>query len=153
MQYGDAAVVCKVDSGAGRTAFYEPFFQRFRAEIERLGRSGTVKVGGAGGIREIPAFTLVIDVQVANRRLHLEGVDVYTKPIVGSQENRYYCNLGLDALEQSGEYVLNFRTMSLVLSELPAGAGPPEGSFHTACGLDAAEASPRTGHAARRPSS
>lgn len=127
VQYGNAAVVCKVDSGAGRTAFYEPFFQRFRAEIERLGTSRTAKVGGAGGIREIPAVTLPdIDVQVGGRRVHLKGIDVYTTPIVATKENQYHCNLGLDVLDQFGEYILNFRTMSLVLADGPRGADAPE---------------------------
>lgn len=116
--YGNAALLCRVDSGAGRTVFYEPFFRRFRPEIERLGTSRTAKAGGAGGVREIPALRLPdIDVQVGSRRVHLKEIDVYKTPIVTTKENQYDCNLGLDVLEQFGEYILNFRTMSLVLAD------------------------------------
>lgn len=126
--YGDASLLCKVDSGAGRSAFYEPFFQRFRPQIERLGTSRTARIGGAGGIREIPAFRLPdISVRVGGRRVHLKEIDVYTTPIVTTKENQYDCILGLDVLEQFGEYILNFRTMSLVLADEPSGAsGAPE---------------------------
>lgn len=106
-------LVCRLDTGADRTAFYEPFHRRFRAFVEESGRAYTARAGGAGGVREIPAVRLRrIDLEVAGRSVGLEAVDVYGRRLVEEEENYLACNLGRDLLDATGGYVLDFGTMS-----------------------------------------
>lgn len=116
VRYRKDDLVCRLDTGAGHTTFYEPFYERYRERIESFGKHTTVKVGGVGGLQEMPAFRLrKIGLTLAGAGGTLRDVDVYTRPIRPPHENYLYCNLGLDVLQSFRAYVINFRDMALVL--------------------------------------
>jgi predicted aspartyl protease len=117
--YDGAPLLCRVDTGADTTSFYQPFFAKRSAAIERVGTPITAKVGGVGGIRDIAAFRLPeTRVTVALRTITLPNPEVYTASIAGNaSENFLDCNLGLDAMRRGGAYGFNFRSMSLLIDD------------------------------------
>jgi predicted aspartyl protease len=109
-------LVCRFDTGAGETTFYEPFFRRRRGWVQERGAEQLAKTGGVGGMREIHAYLLPrLVLEVAGERISLSDVDVYTESIVEEDENYLDCNVGQDLLEPFSSYTINFRHMSLVL--------------------------------------
>jgi hypothetical protein len=49
VHYGSDSFVCRFDTGANKTAFYEPFFRRYRSKLETQGEKLTAKTAGVGG--------------------------------------------------------------------------------------------------------
>lgn len=112
-------LVCRLDTGAGETFFYEPFYRRFRERLDKVGEPRTVEAAGVGGIRKLDALRLPpLTVELARAGVRLEQPIVYTAPLADDGDERLDCNLGLDALEGFRYYAINFRDMALVL-------GPP----------------------------
>jgi predicted aspartyl protease len=119
VRYGEASLICRLDSGASVTEFYEPFYARYRSTIEKLGTEANHRTGGAGGVREIPAYVLPeVEIEVGGGRVTLKDRPVYTRAIVDDKDNYLFCNVGLDVLGQFPEYTIDFETMSFVLGEL-----------------------------------
>lgn len=116
IRYGGDDLVCRLDTGADKTVFYEPFFQRYRERLESMGRKVTVTTGGVGGFEELPALQLPrVALTIAASGTNPRDVDVYTRPIRARERNYLYCNVGLDVLHEFSAYVINFRDMALVL--------------------------------------
>ena len=116
IRYGKQDLLCRLDTGARRTVFYEPFFRRFQKRVESSGHSITAKAAGVGGMQEIPAFRLPkIALTVASAGVTLRRVEVYTQAIRPPGENYLDCNLGLDAFARFRSYTLSFREMAMVL--------------------------------------
>ena len=116
VRYGKDDLLCRLDTGANVTIFYEPFFRRYQDKIESYGKRITAKAGGVGGIQEIPAYRLPrTALTLAAGGINLRRVEVYTQSIRPPEENFLYCNVGLDALYQFSAHTINFRDMALVL--------------------------------------
>lgn len=116
VRYGKDDLLCRLDTGANATVFYEPFFNRYQERIESAGHPITAQAGGVGGIQEIPAYRLAkLVLTLAAAGVTLRRVEIYTLPIRSAEENNLYCNLGLDALDKFRSYAMNFRDMALVL--------------------------------------
>jgi len=116
IRYNRDDLVCRLDTGANKTVFYEPFYQRYRERLESLGRNVTVTTGGVGGLLELPALHLPrLALTIAAAGTTLRDVDIYTRSIRSAGENYLYCNVGLDVLHSFSAYVINFRDMALVL--------------------------------------
>lgn len=116
VRYNREDLLCRLDTGAGDTVFYEPFYRRFQDRVRSRGKAVTAKVGGVGGFQEIPAYrlhTMVLNLAAAG--VTLEQVDVYTQSIRPPEENYLFCNVGLDALVKFRAYSINFRDMALIL--------------------------------------
>lgn len=109
-------LICRIDTGANMTDFYEPFYREHRLIVERIGRSQRTRTAGVGGVREFDVVLLPrVRLRIAGRSIRLENIDVYTDPIVAEESNYLDCNVGRDVLEQFGGYAFNFESMSLVL--------------------------------------
>ena len=116
VRYGRDDLVCRLDTGADKTVFYEPFYRRYRDRLESLGRRVTVTTGGVGGFQELPALQVPrLSMTMAAAGANLREVDIYTSPIRGPENNYLFCNVGLDVLHKFRAYVINFRDMALVL--------------------------------------
>jgi len=115
--YGDDELLCRFDTGANTTEFYEPFYRRYRDRVEAEGAPDTVRTGGAGGIRELPGYRMQgMNLGIGGATVTLPESHVHTRVLTRtSEENDLYCNVGLDMLADFEEYILNFRSMSLVL--------------------------------------
>jgi hypothetical protein len=117
VRYGKDNLLCRLDTGASQTVFYEPFFRRYQERIESSGHRITAEATGVGGTQEIPAYRLPrVALTIASAGVNLRRVEVYTRPIRPPEENYLDCNVGLDAFAKFRSYTINFRDMSLVLN-------------------------------------
>jgi hypothetical protein len=116
VRYRKDDLVCRLDTGASHTTFFQPFYERYRERIESNGKHRTAKVGGVGGVQEMPAFRLnKIGLSIAGAGGTLRDVDVFTRSIRPPHENYLYCNVGQDIFQSFRAHVINFRDMALVL--------------------------------------
>ncbi len=116
IRYNKEDLLCRLDTGAGNTVFYEPFFQRFEERVRAQGTAVTAHAGGVGGFQEIPAYRLPkMVLNLAAAGITLKWVDVYTEAIRSPEENYLFCNVGLDALAKFRAYTISFRDMALIL--------------------------------------
>lgn len=115
--YGDDWLVCLLDTGNGETHFYEPFYRRYRARIEAEGVRDTMRMGGAGGTRDLPSYRIDdVRLRVGDRAVPLPTAHVLTEPLTRSEAEAVLdCNLGRDVLGSRGGYTVNFRSMSVLL--------------------------------------
>jgi hypothetical protein len=111
---GDHTLLCRVDTGADHTVFYKSYYDQFKDEVEKAGKTHTVRNGGAGGIKSQPSYRLPeMDITVAGRPVKLHNVDVFTGK--GAGEDYLQCNLGQDAFKDYRSYTINLAAMSLTL--------------------------------------
>lgn len=117
VRWGDRALLCRLDTGADRTQFYEPIYRRARAQIEAAARPATRRVGGAGGVREFQVRVLPrVRLTVGDTVVALDSVDVLPQAITRDEAENYLdCNIGHDILDAMPRYVLNFRDMAFLL--------------------------------------
>lgn len=116
VRYRKDDLLCRLDTGASHTVFYEPFFRRFQARIESSGHRITATATGVGGAQQIPAIRLPkLALTIASAGVTLRRVEVYTVAIRPPEENFRDCNLGLDAFDRFRAYTISFRDMALVL--------------------------------------
>ena len=110
-------LLCRLDTGANTTDVYEPFYRRFRAGVDSLGRLDTLETGGVGGIRSLPIRVLRdFRIEVGDTTFRYDSLPVITRSITPTEADNYlFCNLGHDLLDRFSEMVLNFRDMSFLL--------------------------------------
>jgi len=109
------SVLCALDTGAKSTSLLAPFYRRYKAGVEEIGRPEEVAIGGAGGVSiqdgfVMPSLTLTIGTHSAS----IDSVRVHTQTTFESPESQIGCNIGQDVIGQFDETVLNFRSMSLL---------------------------------------
>jgi hypothetical protein len=116
VRWSGSTLLCRLDTGAGTTRFYEPFYRRFQTRIDSTARRGTRRIGGAGGISEIPVRVLPSTrLSLGDTVATLDSVDVIPQSIAPTSENYLDCNIGKDILQQFSRYVLDFRDMTFLL--------------------------------------
>lgn len=116
VRYGRDDLLCRLDTGANHTLFYEPFYRRYGERLEKIGHHITARSGGVGGIREVPALRLPrLVFTVAAAGVTLRDVDVFTTPLGDPSHDSLDCNLGQDALAGFRSWTVNFRDMALVV--------------------------------------
>jgi hypothetical protein len=116
VRYDRDTLLCRLDTGAAHSAFYEPFYRRYRQRLDELGHQVTTRAGGVGGDRELPSLRLSrLVLTVAAAGITLRDVDVYTSPLGDPRHDSLDCNLGQDALASFGSWTVNFRDMALVV--------------------------------------
>lgn len=115
--WNGGGLICRVDTGANTTQLYEPVYRRYREDIERSGRRDTLRTGGAGGMRALPAYSLAdVRLGVGDTSVTLPRVFVHTSRITRTAEENYLdCNLGHDVLDAFSEYAIDFRRMNFRL--------------------------------------
>lgn len=117
VRWNDASLLCRMDTGAGTTTFYEPFHRRFGKWIDSTARLATRRIGGAGGIREMQVRVLpFLRLSLGDTVATLDSADVLLQSIVPTASENYLdCNIGRDVLNAFTRYVLNFRDMTFLL--------------------------------------
>ena len=121
--FRNEALLCRLDTGADNTVFYEPFNKRYPDLFTDSSRSHELKLGGISGARDIAAYKLAsVDLELAGRPVHLAVPNVLRQPITGNPEdNDLACNLGLDALKVFRSYTIDLKTLRLDLQDSHAG--------------------------------
>lgn len=116
-RWGDERLLCRLDTGADNTQLYEPFYRRFWERLDATADLTIRRMGGAGGVRELPVRVLPrVELTLGDTVAVVDSVDVLTQSIVRSEvENYLDCNVGRDVLESFASYVLNLRDMAFLL--------------------------------------
>jgi hypothetical protein len=118
IEFRQQKLLCQLDTGADNTVFYEPFYRRFPDLFADASRSHPLKLGGAGGAREIPAYPLEsMDFKLADKPIHLSGIQVLENSIVEAQDNYLACNIGVDAFKAFKSYVIDLKALRLELHD------------------------------------
>lgn len=117
VQYENDTFVCRFDTGASHTVFYQSFFRRYKNKIEALGNLRETPATGVGGTKHLSAYSLPeATLTLGGGTATLKDTDVFTQSIVDDEEDNYlFCNIGLDFLGSFDHYTMNFQTMSLQL--------------------------------------
>jgi hypothetical protein len=110
-------LLCRLDTGAGRTQVYEPFYRRYRTLIDAGSDTATRKMGSAGGVQITPVRVLPkVSLAVGDTVASLATLDVLVHSIARDESSNYLdCNLGHDVFDQFGETIVNFRDMAFLL--------------------------------------
>lgn len=116
-RWGDELLLCRLDTGAGKTQLYEPFYRRFRERIDAATKLTARRMGGAGGFRELPVRVLPnVELALGDTFVIADSLDVLTQSIARSESENYLdCNIGRDILDSFSMYILNFRDMAFLL--------------------------------------
>jgi len=101
------------DTGAQATALYPPFHAARRALVEAGGAPTAVQTGGAGGMRQVQAYTLSpLVLRIGGREATVQQVRVYAERTTDDSE-RLHGNIGQDVIGQFESMTLDFRRMQL----------------------------------------
>lgn len=116
-QWQSRPLLCRLDTGAGRTQVYEPFYRRYRTLIDAGSDTATRKMGSAGGVQLTPVRVLPdVRLAVGDTVASLATLDVLVNSIARDESSNYLdCNLGHDVFDQFGETIVNFRDMAFLL--------------------------------------
>lgn len=116
VKYQGEDLICRLDTGADDSTFYEPFIRLHPGMFELLHDPREIEIGGVGGIRKLQAYRLDrIDVVLGGRTVTLQDIQVFTAPITDEASNYLHCNLGRSTFANFDSYIINFRSMSLVI--------------------------------------
>lgn len=101
-----------LDSGAATTTLNPSFDKLFTGKTKNLVPQ-TIKIGGAGGIKEVSAYRLpTLNLIIAGKTAKLSDVELLTEQI--NDQSRYYAgNIGQDLIKQFNKFTLDFRWMRI----------------------------------------
>lgn len=102
-----------LDSGAVTSTFYPPFFAANREQIEKNATVKRVRIGGAGGYKEVPAYDLIdLKLTIAGKTAVFPKTQVITET-VNDDSGTFYGKLGQDLIKQFERMTLDFRNMRI----------------------------------------
>lgn len=101
------------DTGAQTTSMYAPFHAARRELVEAGGAPTTVRTGGAGGMREVRAYSLSpLVLTIGGREATVPTVRVFMETTTDDSD-RLYGNIGQDIIRQFESMTLDFRRMQI----------------------------------------
>lgn len=110
------SLVCTLDTGAKSTMLLAPFYRRYQAKIEQIGRRDTIHIGGAGKATLMPVYRLPkVQFQIGKSNATLNNVIIYINTTFENTNSSLACNIGQDVLTQFDKIIINFKSMSLLL--------------------------------------
>jgi hypothetical protein len=102
-----------LDSGAVTSTFYPPFFQANREQIEKSAVAKRVRIGGAGGYKEVPAYDLIdLKLTIAGKTAIFPKTELITETVNEDSKN-FFGSLGQDLIKQFDRMTLDFRSMRI----------------------------------------
>lgn len=100
-----------LDTGAGKSVLYPPFFKTFKEELKKKYQLQSEKVGGLGGFREIPAYVIKeAAISFGGKRAIFLNLPVLTDFTL-DDSHYFFGNIGRDLLNQFNTMTLNFKSM------------------------------------------
>ncbi|HEX4296374.1 MAG TPA: retropepsin-like aspartic protease [Rhizomicrobium sp.] len=115
VSYRGRDMLCRLDTGAERSIFYEPFYRQFRDTIAPA-RNRSVRIGGATGTRSFDTRDAgPVDIAIAGRAIRLGRATILTEPLRGTTNAALACQIGRDALARLPYYTIDLTQMRLTL--------------------------------------
>lgn len=113
---GESAL-CRLDTGATDTEFYQPFYRRYQRWLDSAGVRDTATSGGVGGLRRFEVRRVDnVPVEVGDTVHNFPSISVLTTSIVRAEADNFLdCNIGHDVFDAYTEYLLDFRAMRFAL--------------------------------------
>lgn len=107
-------LIFHLDTGAGHTALFPAFFQKYRAEIEAKYPQQNFSSGSVGGQVHfkgyvIPEFPLTI----ANSSATLDSLQLHIENI-GGEDNHFHGNFGQDFIQQFDKMIISFKHCAIL---------------------------------------
>ena len=103
-----------LDTGAGKTILYPPFYLMNKEEIETEGQKTTERVTGFGGSREISAYKMKqIKITFGNEQVEFEDIPVLTDYTL-DDSHYFFGNIGRDSFIPYKSMTINFESMFVV---------------------------------------
>jgi tetratricopeptide (TPR) repeat protein len=107
---GHRLVFC-LDTGAGRSVLYPPFYKVYREELQNDYPLGSERVQGLGGFREIPAYIMQsVTLIFGDKKAVFPKLPVLTEETKDDSQY-FFGNIGRDLLDQFESMTLNFESM------------------------------------------
>lgn len=109
--------LCRLDTGATQTDFYQPFYRRYQRWIDSAGTPDTTTSGGVGGLRQHSVIRVKgVTIEVGDTGHSFPEIAVMTTSIVRAEADNFLdCNLGHDVFDAFSEYGFDFREMRFFL--------------------------------------
>lgn len=106
-------LIFSFDTGAVATSLYLPFFKANEAEITKDTQPQKVKIGGAGGYKEVMSYRVKeVELFIGGKTAKLSNISVLTEQ-TNDISIFYYGNLGQDLIKQFEKMTLDFRAMQI----------------------------------------
>ncbi len=100
-----------LDTGAGRSFLYPPFFYVYREELQNDYSLGSERVQGLGGFREIPAYIMQnVTLFFGDKKAVFPLLPVLTESTM-ADSHYFFGNIGRDLLNQFETMTLNFESL------------------------------------------
>lgn len=110
LRNGKDTLAFNFDSGASSSVFYLAYFDKYKADVIKMGIKKVVSFGGAGGAQKKEVYVLPkLNLALGDKTVTIDSVSVLTKKIV--QNEKFYGNIGQDLTNQFNEVVYNFKYM------------------------------------------
>jgi hypothetical protein len=103
-----------LDTGAGKTTLYPPFYLAHKEEMETEGQKITERVTGFGGSREISAYKMrQVQITFGNEQVEFEDIPVLTDYTL-DDSHHFFGNIGRDSFIPYKSMTINFESMFVV---------------------------------------
>lgn len=100
-----------LDTGAGKSVLYPPFFKAFKEEIMKKLPLQSERTQGLGGFREIPAYVMKeAAISFAGKKAIFQNLPILTD-FTNDSSRYFFGNIGRDLLNQFKTMTLNFESM------------------------------------------
>jgi hypothetical protein len=111
--YNKQRMIFAFDTGAVTSTFYPLFFRANEVEILKTSNPQKMKIGGAGGFKEVEAYNLNnLDLMIAGKPVRMAKAKILTAP-VNDESKYFYGNLGQDLIKQFERMTLDFKSMRI----------------------------------------
>ena len=103
-----------MDTGAGKSVLYPPFFKTYTDDITAQNTLQTERIQGFSGFRDIPAYQKRdFKITVSGREAFFLEIPVLTEYTIDDSRH-FYGNIGRDLVHQFEKMTLSFESMSIV---------------------------------------
>ena len=115
LNYSGTCLPFTFDSGAQSSLFNINFYNRFKDRIDKDAKSDSLRLGGAGGSKDIKTITAAkVCLNLGSSIYCFPSAQISLDTITGN-DKFYYGNIGLDLVSQFSEVTFNFPRATITL--------------------------------------
>lgn len=104
-QFEDANIVCRVDTGADRTVFYNRFYRRFANRLAANAYKTMAQIRSVAGATTLPVSHGRLSMTIAGRSVTFRDAPILHRDAAGN--SLFDCNIGRDILRSGHAFTLD----------------------------------------------